>query len=104
MPKFVATNTVQSATWNSTVIRGDVAAEVGRLKEQPGESRLKYGTGDLDKTLMQYNLVDEFHFWMFPVAAGKGDRLFDGFDLTHLKLMDSTRFHSGIVVLVYGPK
>lgn len=104
MPKFVASNTLQSATWNSTVIRGDVVAEVTRLKEQPGDNLLKFGTGVLDKTLMQHNLVDEFHFWMFPVAAGKGDRLFDGFDLMHLKLIDTTTFGSGIVVLVYGPK
>ena len=45
--------------------------------------------------------MDEFHFWLFPVVAGRGDRLFDGLDLTTLKLVDTTRFDSGIVVLVY---
>ena len=104
MPKYVASNTLQTATWNSTIIRGDVAAEVARLKEQPGQSLLKYGTGELDKTLMKHNLVDEFHFWMFPVVAGSGDRLLDGLDLTHFKLVRSAPFRSGIVVLVYGPK
>ena len=104
MPKFVASNTLQTASWNASVIRGDIATEVGKLKDQPGESLLKYGTGELDRTLMRHNLVDEFHFWLFPVFAGKGEHLFDGFDLTHLKLLDSTTFRSGIVVLVYGPK
>jgi len=104
MPKYVASNTLESATWNASIIRGDVAAEVAKLKEQPGQGLLKFGTGDFDKTLLQHNLVDEFHFWMFPVAAGGGQRLFEGLDLTHLKLLDTTKFGSGIVVLVYGPK
>jgi dihydrofolate reductase len=65
---------------------------------------LKYGTGELDWALMKDNLVDEFHFWMFPVAVGAGQRLFDGIDTTHLKLVDTTRFDSGIVVAVYAPK
>ena len=46
--------------------------------------------------------MDEFHFWVFPVVVGKGDRLFDGLDLTSLKLVDTIRFESGIVVLVYS--
>lgn len=104
MPKYVASNTLQTATWNSSIISGDVAAEVARLKEQDGGTLLKYGTGELDKTLIEHGLVDEFHFWMFPVVAGAGQRLLDGLDLRHLRLLDSTKFGSGIVVLVYGPK
>jgi dihydrofolate reductase len=53
---------------------------------------------------MQGRLVDEFHFWFFPVALGAGQRLFDGIEPGHLKLLESTRFKSGIVVNVYGPK
>lgn len=48
---------------------------------------------------MQHDLVDECHFWMFPVVAGSGERLLDGIDTTHL---DTTRFSSGIVVLTYA--
>lgn len=48
--------------------------------------------------------MDEYHFWIFPVVAGSGQRLFDGFDLTNLGLTRSTRFASGIVVMVYEPK
>ncbi|PZG18527.1 dihydrofolate reductase family protein [Nonomuraea aridisoli] len=104
LPKYVASTTLTEATWNATIIQGDVAAEVARLKEQPGGDLLKYGTGELDRTLLEHRLVDEYHFWMFPVVAGSGQRLFDGFDLTHLQLTGSTRFASGIVVLVYEPK
>ena len=103
LPKYVASRTLREATWNATLIRGDIAAEVVRLKDQLGQNILKYGTGELDRTLMQHNLVDEFHLWVFPVAVGAGQRLFDGIDTTHLKLVDTTRFDSGIVVLVYAP-
>ena len=53
---------------------------------------------------MERKLVDEFHFWVFPVVAGRGDRLLAGFDTTHLELLDTTRFESGIVVHVCGSK
>ncbi|GIH97313.1 dihydrofolate reductase family protein [Planobispora siamensis] len=65
---------------------------------------LKYGTGELDRTLLENTLVDEYHFWMFPVVAGGGRRLFEGIDTTHLRLVRSVPFASGIVVLVYEPK
>jgi dihydrofolate reductase len=104
MPKHVASRTLRDATWNATIIEGDVAKAVADLKEQPGQNILKYGTGELDRTLMKHNLVDEFHFWVYPVAVGAGERLFDGIDTTHLKLVDTTTFDSGIVVMVYAPK
>jgi dihydrofolate reductase len=104
MPKHVASNTLTDTTWNATLIEGDVAAEVAKLKEQPGKNLLKFGTGVLDRTLLRHNLVDEYHFWVFPVIAGSGQRLFDGVDATHLRLVRQTAFRSGIVVLVYGPK
>ena len=104
LPKYVASNTLTEATWNATILEGNVAEEVAKLKQGPGENILKYGTGELDRTLMEHNLVDEFHFWLFPVAVGAGQRLFDGIDLTTLSLIDTTRFNSGIVVLTYAPQ
>lgn len=106
MPKYVASRTLTEATWNTTVIRGDVAEEVAKIKEEPGANILKWGTGELDRALVEHGLVDEFHFWYFPVIVGAGQHLFDGagFDTTHLKLADVTRFDSGIVVHVYVPR
>ena len=101
MPKHVASRTLTETTWNATLIEGDAAEGVAALKEQDGGDILKYGTGELDKALAARQLVDEFHFWVFPVVAGQGDRLFDGLDLTTLKLVETDRFASGIVVLVY---
>ena len=101
MPKHVASRTLSETTWNASLIEGDAAAGTAALKEQKGGDILKYGTGELDRALIGHKLVDEFHFWVFPVVAGKGDRLLDGLDLTTLKLVDTSRFQSGIVVLVY---
>jgi dihydrofolate reductase len=107
MPKYVASRTLTEVTWqNSTLLKDDVAEEVAKLKEQPGGTIVKWGTGELDRTLVEHGLVDEFHFWYFPVIVGAGRHLFEGagFDTTHLKLADVNQFGSGIVVHVYVPK
>jgi len=104
MPKHVASRTLTEATWNATIIEGDVAEAVALLKDEDGDDLLKFGTGELDRTLLEHGLVDELHFWIFPVLAGSGRRLIDGVDVTHLELIDSTRFGSGIVVNTYAPK
>ncbi len=106
LPKYVASRTLTNAdtTWNATVINGDVAKEVARLKELPGRSILKFGTGELDRTLLEHQLVDEYHLWLFPTIAGSGVRLLDGMDITHLKLARTTTFTSGVIVLVYSPR
>lgn len=104
MPKYVGSTTLTNLTWNSEVLEGDAIEAVKALKEEDGQSLLKFGTGDFSKALFDSGVVDEFHFWVFPVIAGSGQRLFDGLDLTHLNLMGSTAFASGIVVHVLAPK
>ncbi|MFI7696107.1 dihydrofolate reductase family protein [Nonomuraea sp. NPDC049655] len=103
LPKHVASRTLTDTTWNATVIKGDVAEEVAWLKRQPGQNLLKFGTGELDRTLLEHRLVDEYHLWVTPVVAGSGDRLLDGIDTTHLKLARTTTFASGVIVLTYTP-
>jgi RibD C-terminal domain len=53
-------------------LEGDAAEAMAKLKELPGAGLLKFGTGGLDRTLLDHRLVDEFHFWFFPVLAGGG--------------------------------
>jgi dihydrofolate reductase len=104
IPKYVASTTLREVSWNATLLIGDVAARVAELKQQPGQNILKYGTGPLDRTLMEHGLIDEFHFWIFPVALGSGQRLFEHIDVpTHLRLTGTTTFSSGVVVLTYAP-
>ena len=103
MPKYVASRTLTETTWNATILEGDAVEAVAALKQQPGENLLKYGTGEFSKALLEAGLIDELHLWVFPVVAGKGDRLLEGLELTHYKLIDSTTFASGIVVHVLDP-
>ena len=71
MPKHVASRTLSETTWNASLIEGDAAAGIAALKEQDGGDIIKYGTGELDRALIEHKLVDEFHFWVFPVVGGK---------------------------------
>jgi dihydrofolate reductase len=105
IPKYVASKTLTEATWNATVIPGDVAGFVADLKRQPGGDIVKYGNGPLDRLLMADNLIDEFHLLLTPVAAGSGRHMFEEIHGTpHLSLADVRRFASGVLVLIYTPK
>jgi dihydrofolate reductase len=104
MPKYVASKTLTETKWNASVLDGDAAEAVAKLKAEDGGNLLKFGTGEFSKTLLEHKLVDEYHLWIFPVIAGGGDRLFDGLDVTHLRLLDSTTFGSGIIVHKLAPK
>lgn len=104
LPKFVASTTVKDPTWNASVIQGDVADEVARLKQQPGQDILVYGSADLVQTLMQHNLVDEYRLMVHPVVVGHGKRMFgEGAAPAALKLVDTQTFPSGVIVLTYEP-
>jgi dihydrofolate reductase len=103
LPKFVASTTLRETAWNASVLRGDIVDEVAKLKRQPGKNLLKYGSGNLDRTLIAHELIDEFRLWIFPVKVGSGARLFEGVDTAHLNLkLVGTKTHSnGIVLLTY---
>jgi dihydrofolate reductase len=103
LPKYVASNTLTDVDWNATLIRGDLAEEVTRLKQQPGQDILVFGSGALARSLAERDLVDEYRLMIHPVALGTGQRLFaDGFGKQDLKLADTKTFTNGIVLLVYG--
>lgn len=104
IPKYVASRTLREATWNATVIEGDVGTFVAALKATPGGDILKYGNGPLDVALMERGLVDEFHLLLTPVAVGKGQHLFEDIDhAPKLKLASVTQFSNGVVLLIYQP-
>ncbi len=104
-PKFVASKTLQKAEWrNSTVLEGDVAAEVAKLKEQPGKNIAVLGSGDLVQTLIADDLVDEYFLAVFPLVLGEGKRLFRGDDeVRRLSLVDSKSTSTGGMLLTYHP-
>jgi dihydrofolate reductase len=104
-PKYVVSTTLEEPLeWsNSTLIKGNVAEEVSRLKKQPGKDILVFGSGDLVNTLMQHGLIDEYRLMVFPVVVGSGKRLFDNIETTVLRLVETKTFGSGVVVLSYRP-
>ena len=77
MAKYVVTSTLNQPSWNNTtVVNGDVAAEVAKLKEQPGGEIMVAGSAQLVQTLLDDGLVDELRLMVFPVVLGAGKRLF----------------------------
>jgi len=105
MPKYVVSSTLDDTSWgNSTVIRGDVAAEVAKLKEQAGSYLAVPGSLTLARSLMASELVDEIRLLVHPVVMGSGRRLFESdCPSLRLELRESRAFGSGVVYLAYAP-
>jgi dihydrofolate reductase len=103
--KYVASTTLESLEWNnSTVIEGDVAEAVARLKQEDGKDILVNGSGALIRTLMRDHLLDELRLFVHPVVVGSGRRLFDDeSDPVELALIDSHTFDNGVISLTYRP-
>jgi dihydrofolate reductase len=91
MPKYVVSNSLESADWNnSTVISGDVAAEIAALKQAPGGGLLVAGSRTLVDALRHHDLVDEYRLMVFPVVLGTGKKLFADGDMNSLRLVETT--------------
>jgi dihydrofolate reductase len=104
MPKYVASTTLsEPLTWNATLLEGDIPAEVARLKEQPGQALVMYGCGELARTLLEHDLIDEFRFWVYPVVRGSGARLFGDGARADLQLVETRAFSAGFTVLTCQP-
>ncbi len=102
--KYVVSTTLKKAEWNnSTLISGNVAEEIARLKQQPGKNIAVLGSGALVRALMAYDLVDEYSLLVYPVVLGAGKRLFGGENKTSLRLREARAFSSGVVFLSYEP-
>lgn len=102
-PKYVASTTLDSAEWNATIIKGDLAEAVNRLKGEDGKDILVFGSGKLAESLMRLDLVDEFRLIVYPVVLGQGQKLFVGDIAAKLQLVRSETFSSGAVALTYQP-
>jgi dihydrofolate reductase len=103
MPKHVVSSTLTDPEWdNTTVIDGDVAAEVAKLKEGEGGPILIAGSRTLVHSLIPTGLIDEVRLMIFPVVVGSGARVWpDSPDKLELELADTRRYDSGVVVNVY---
>lgn len=103
MTKYVVSTTLESADWqNSTLIRGDVAGELAKLREQPGGDVLVNGSVQLVQTLKDNDLVDEYRLMVFPVVLGAGKRLFGEGETRRLELTEA-RPAGEVLILRYQP-
>src|SRR5262249_30029429 len=102
-PKFVASHTLARAEWaNTTLLKGDILAEVARLKETPGGDIGTTGSCALVRSLMSAGLVDRLQLLAHPIVLGKGMRLFgDGLESIRMKLVEERHYTSGVVLLSY---
>ena len=103
MPKYVVSRTLKEAVWqNTTILNGDLAEDIATLKKEIDGDIVIYGSADLFNALTKLDLIDEYRIMVFPVVLGSGKRLFaHDTDTTHLRLVNSRVFGSGVAVLTY---
>jgi dihydrofolate reductase len=101
--KYVASRSLEKLEWqNSTLLEGDVAEAIARLKSEDGGPLLVIGSSDLIQTLLRHDLVDTFKVWTFPVVVGEGKRLFGGGTIpAGLELTDIKTSTTGVTIATY---
>jgi dihydrofolate reductase len=106
IPKYVVSTTLDEVEWqNSTLVKGGLAEELARLKQQPGKDIGVAGSPTLVRSLLQHDLLDQLTLMIHPVVVGKGKRLFaDGADLKRLRLVASRITPTGVAILTYQPR
>lgn len=105
LPKIVCSTTMEKAKWsNTTLIKENIAEEITKLKQQIGKNLFLLGSANLASTLRKLNLIDEYRIMINPILLGKGNPLFKSEeDKLNLKLIKTTVFNSGNVLLYYEP-
>ncbi|WP_433211480.1 dihydrofolate reductase family protein [Microtetraspora malaysiensis] len=104
MPKYVASRSLtEPLEWNATLLDGDLAKSVHRLKEEHDGNLIVPCAGELARELIAHGLVDEFWFNLSPYLWATGPRIFDEIGPLRLELVSTTTFPSGVVRLCYRP-
>ncbi len=105
MPKYVVSSTLEKADWNNTtVLKGDLAESVAKLKRDQEGDIVVHGSARLVQGLLELDLVDELRLMQFPVVLGGGLRLFgETSDKKTLRLASSKAVGDGVLILVYQP-
>lgn len=105
LPKVVFSRTLDKASWNNTkLVKGGLAAEIRKMKKEPGRDMAILGSGSIVSQLAQEGLIDEYQIVVNPVVLGKGRTMFDGIkEKLTLKLTKTRTFGNGNVLLCYEP-
>jgi dihydrofolate reductase len=105
MPKYVVSSTLKDPEWtNSTVVDGDLAEAVAKIKGDHDGDIIVAGSAQLAQSLIEADLVDELRLMVFPVLLGSGKRIFgETSDKKPLKLTSSKAVGDGVEILIYEP-
>ncbi len=105
LPKVVFSRSMQNAGWNNTrLVKGDLAAEIRKMKLEPGNELVIMGSGSIVAQLAQAGLIDEYQLVVNPVVLGKGRTMFEGIqEKLPLKLTRTRTFGNGNILLCYEP-
>src|SRR5260370_6865724 len=105
LPKLVFSRTLQKVEWkNSRLVKGNIAQEIAKLRQQPGKDIALIGSTDLATTFIQLGLIDEYRIFLNPLVLGRGNPMFKNLkDRMALKLVKAEPFRSGNVLLIYQP-
>jgi dihydrofolate reductase len=102
--KYVATNTLTSATWKNTKLLKNFVDDIKALKISAGPDLMVHGSGNMIQSLLKHNLIDEMNIWIFPLLLGKGKKLFENGALpSNMKLKKSITSTTGVVITQYVP-
>ena len=104
--KYVASTTLREPlSWSTcTLLEGDAVEAVASLRQQPGRDLVVLGSGELVRSLMRHDLVDEYVLLIHPLVLGSGRRLFaDDGSFAALRLADSVTTTTGVVIATYQP-
>ena len=101
IPKIVFSTTMKSVEWNNTtLLHANLREEIIKLTQQPGKN-IFIGGLNIASQVAEWNLIDEYHFVVHPIIAGKGPRLFESVENLKLNLVGSKTFRSGVIALHY---
>lgn len=105
MPKYVFSRTLDTVTWsNTTLLKGDPATEVRRLKKEAGPDLVIMGSGSIVSRLAASGLIDEYQFVIHPVVLGEGRTLFQsGVEKLSFNLLSTRSLKNGNLVVRYEP-
>lgn len=105
LPKFVFSRTLREASWNNTtLVKGDLLDAIRKMKSEPGNDMVIFGSGSIISQLARESLIDEYQFIVNPIALGAGRTMFEGVpEKLSLKLTRTRAFKNGSVFVCYEP-
>jgi dihydrofolate reductase len=103
-PKYVVSNTLQTASWkNTTIVSGDVVRQLQELRDRTDGDIVISGSATLVRSLLRDGLIDELHLLVHPLVVGNGARLFENSPTPALELVEHEAFSTGVLNLTYAP-